>query len=557
MNRIFFILFAFLIAPALKGQTGIDSLMLKLEQAQKPDTKRVDILNQLGYEYWIIDSKKSIEYGSEALNLADTLNYLAGIAKAERIIGVSYWTLGQPKLALENLTAAHNTYKEINDEEGVANCLLNMGMVYAAIEDHDKALDLYDKAIEKFSKHNLKSRIATTYTKIGMVLMEKDQLYDAKEYFTNALNIHSENNFTYGSAEAHNKLGTLFLIEGELEQADYHLRKAVTMSKSINDEDGLISNLVQFGKLLRLRNEYEAADIHLNLAVKKAAEKQLKRYILDAYYELRLLKKQQGKLEESLEYYDAYTALKDSIYNTQKSKQIATLEFSNEMAEKNKEMEFLYQQREKDQLIQWIFVSTLLIIILLSVFLIRSLHLKNKNQQELIKSKDLIAKTELENQRLQHAELTQQLHFKNKELTSYALNFVQKKELLEAIYEKIKSAQNESGGKQIKALNDLEKIIRQHKNVEKDWEDFKVHFEQVHTSFLKNLKSTFPELSGNDLKVAALTRLNLSTKESSGILGISPESTKTARYRLRKKLGLDQDEDLLSFFTQFERKNQH
>lgn len=195
MNRIFCILFAFLIAPALKGQTGIDSLRQKLEQAQKPDTKRVDILNQLGYEYWIIDSKKSIEYSSEALNLADTLNYHAGIAKAERVIGVSYWTLGQPKLALENLSAALNTYKEINDEEGVANCLLNMGMVYAAIEDHDKALDLYDEAIKKFLKLNLKSRIATTYTKIGMVLMEKNQLYDAKEYFTNALNIHSENNY--------------------------------------------------------------------------------------------------------------------------------------------------------------------------------------------------------------------------------------------------------------------------------------------------------------------------------------------------------------------------
>ena len=97
-------------------------------------------------------------------------------------------------------------------------------------------------------------------------------------------------------------------------------------------------------------------------------------------------------------------------------------------------------------------------------------------------------------------------------------------------------------------------MIKLQHSREKDWDDFRYHFEQVYSSFFINLKSKFPNLSANDLKVAALTRLNLSIKETSNILGISPESTKTARYRLRKKLGLNSEDDLFDFLLSYDDK---
>ncbi len=97
----------------------------------------------------------------------------------------------------------------------------------------------------------------------------------------------------------------------------------------------------------------------------------------------------------------------------------------------------------------------------------------------------------------------------------------------------------------------MERTIKINQGKEKDWEDFKQHFENVHPEFFTNLKLQFPDLSANDLKVAALTRLNLSIKEASNILGISPESTKTARYRLRKKLNLSPETDLFDFLLDF------
>jgi len=562
MRHIFCLLFFLLTFFSINGQinNSIDSLNIELKDISIEKEKRVDVLNELGYKYWVVDSKKSINYGKEALELAEKLSYSNGIAMAKRVLGVAYWTLGKPKLALENLTEAQKEYKEINDEEGEANCLMNAGMVYADLEDYDKALKIYDKSIEKFTKLNLKSRVATTFTKIGTVLIQQNKLDKAKEYLTNALNMHSENNYVYGIGEANNRLGNLFLLEGELEQAEYYINKAILTSKSINDEDGLIGGLILSGKLLRLRNDFVAAEVNLNLALNKATEKQLRKYKLDAYRELKILKKNQGKLNESLTYYDKFIALKDSIYNIDKSKQIAALEFSNELKDKDKELILLQEKERSSAIIKWSLFGGIIGLAIISLLIIGGFRQRAtrdkefvKRKQELLISKEELAKTALENAHLKQQELQQELDFKNKELTSYALNFVQKNELLQQLQEKVSLTKNASHNEKGKLIGELGRIIKQHVNIDRDWEDFKRFFEEVHIDFHKKLQIKHPDLSSNDLKICILTRLNLNTKETASILGISPESAKTARYRLRKKLNLSPENELLHYFLELEK----
>lgn len=541
-------------------ETVIDSLEQLLEKTALPDKNRVDALNELGYGYWIVNSSESVTSGNEALELAEKLEYPEGIAKAKRVLGVAYWTLGKLKLALENLTEAEAAYERIGDTEGATNCLMNTGMVYADIGDYDKALDIYDRSIEKFTQLDLKRRIATTFTKIGFVLLRKNQLSEAKEYLTNALNMHSDDGYAYGMGEAHNRLGELFLLEGELEQADYHLRKAVGFGDQVNDIYGFVANLVQFGKLQRLRKDYEDSEEHLLEALEKAKSQQLRKYALAAYEELKLLKKEQGNLEESLTYYDAFIILKDSIYNTDKSKQIAALEFSNELADKEKELVLLREKERTNIIIKWSFGLGTLSLGIIGFLLYRNKRQQSmrkrevyRKKQELLAAREELAKTALENAHLKQKELQQQLEFKNKELTSYTLNFVQKNELLHQLQDKIEIAGTATPAAQSKLLKELRRDIKRHVNIDRDWEDFKRNFEEVHTDFHRRLKEKHPDLSSNDLKICSLTRLNLNVKETASILGISPESAKTARYRLRKKLDIKPEEELLDYFLALEK----
>ncbi len=534
-------------------QKTIDSLEVQLHKTPKKSEEYVNLLNNLGYQFWVRDSKTSAKYGQEALEMSSSLNYTQGKAMAHRIIGVSYWTFGEPKKALENLQQSQELYQSISDREGAANALMNSGMVYADIGEFGTALRIYEQSIEKFRQLDLNRRIATTFTKIGSVLIQQKKLDEAKGFLTNALNMHSEDGYEYGVSEAHNRLGILSLMKNELELGEYHIQKSMEIVVSLNDEDGKLSNRIELGKLYRLQNKYELADSSLLEALKTSKRKGLKKYQLKTYRELKLLKRQEGKLNESLEYYDKFILLKDSIINNEKAKQIAALEFNNELTEKEAEIELLKETKKTKNIINLSLSIGLLLLSCIAILMLKHQRQREKREVELLKSNEKLTQAELENAQLRQRELEQKLEFKNKELTSYTLNFAQKNELFGELLEKISSLQSATPSQQSKILNELRKKIRSHTNVDRDWEDFKRYFEEVHTSFYTILKEKHTDLSPNDLKVCSLVRLNLNIKETASVMGISPESAKTARYRLRKKLNLPPETELFDYLLDLER----
>jgi hypothetical protein len=79
------------------------------------------------------------------------------------------------------------------------------------------------------------------------------------------------------------------------------------------------------------------------------------------------------------------------------------------------------------------------------------------------------------------------------------------------------------------------------------WEEFRSVFEQVHQAFFDNLKKHNESLTGNDLRLAALLKMNLESGDIATLLGISQDSLRVIRYRLRKKFNLQQGESLTAF----------
>jgi DNA-binding CsgD family transcriptional regulator len=146
--------------------------------------------------------------------------------------------------------------------------------------------------------------------------------------------------------------------------------------------------------------------------------------------------------------------------------------------------------------------------------------------------------TEFENNELNEMQLKQDLEFRHKELLTYTLNLVQKNALMENIRESIREVMNATDKDSRIQMPKLIKLIDYSLESEKDWDEFKMYFEKVHSSFFENLKQHFPDLSQGDLKLCSLISLNLSMKEMAELLGISPESVKMARHRLRKKLDI-------------------
>ena len=89
-------------------------------------------------------------------------------------------------------------------------------------------------------------------------------------------------------------------------------------------------------------------------------------------------------------------------------------------------------------------------------------------------------------------------------------------------------------------------------NIEKlsltdSWSDFRKWFTDIHPRFYENMNKICPSLTSNDLKLASLLRMNLSSKEIATLTFRSLDSIHIARYRLRKKLGIEDDNHLVNF----------
>jgi ligand-binding sensor domain-containing protein/DNA-binding CsgD family transcriptional regulator len=134
------------------------------------------------------------------------------------------------------------------------------------------------------------------------------------------------------------------------------------------------------------------------------------------------------------------------------------------------------------------------------------------------------------------------------ELAASAMNLVQKKEFLQKIKEEInnlnKSGNNEDGPAELKKI--AKELIADDK-MNAEWEQFSIHFNQVHNNFLVTLKNKYPQLNAHDLKLCAYLRMNLSSKEMARMMSISVRGVEISRYRLRKKLQLQPKENVFDF----------
>jgi len=154
--------------------------------------------------------------------------------------------------------------------------------------------------------------------------------------------------------------------------------------------------------------------------------------------------------------------------------------------------------------------------------------------------------------RLRNEKLQSELELKSKELGSATMQILSKNEFINHLKQAINGLVKKSNNQAVK--KDLQKLIKEiERNIDsyEDWEQFELHFDKVHGDFTKRIKTAYPDLTPQEMKLVAYLRMNLSTKEIAQLLNISLRGVEIARYRLRKKLQLERSNNLSEFVLGF------
>jgi len=189
--------------------------------------------------------------------------------------------------------------------------------------------------------------------------------------------------------------------------------------------------------------------------------------------------------------------------------------------------------------------------------LITALYLRYKMKKkersylrERLRRQRLLEAREQEVTKLQNQVLIAQLDYKSKSLAEATMMNITRNEFLTNLVTELETLLNSQRVSKAKS-NLILQHIRDNISQEDQWQVFQENFDLIHKDFFKKLKELYPQLTPTDLRMAVLIRLNYTSKEIAEMQNISLRGVETARYRLRKKLQLAEEDNLYDFFAQF------
>lgn len=198
-----------------------------------------------------------------------------------------------------------------------------------------------------------------------------------------------------------------------------------------------------------------------------------------------------------------------------------------------------------------------LIIVFLLFFMFRQQRLRLKAENDLLAQQNQyynaqasLSELEVRTVQLQNNVLSSKLEIKRQELINLALSIEDQRAFLERLLHSIKALKEKQSKDEIdNAIHGISTLIIQRMSFNRDMEWFYVQVEQIHKDFFAKLDLVFPGLTEQERRLAALLRLNLSTKEIAALLNISAKSAETSRYRLRKRLNIQSGDNLTQFIN--------
>jgi tetratricopeptide (TPR) repeat protein len=492
------------------------------------------------------------------LDQATRQNDLVREADYWQQLGLLFYHQGNYTQATRYLLQAQKTFRETKETDRLARNLNELGTVYYYNRQSALAQKQFDEALAIYRRARNNRGIAQTYGNIGHLYEKKGDLNQAFRYQRLALRSYQAANDQSGLAKIYENIGSIYEDMARYDSAGYYYQRAFAISNQSQDEIGKLEIINNLGDIYRKTGQYRPALTVYRQVVQLAQQKGEKYQVNGAYRDLGKTFQLLNQHDSAYHYFELSHDLTDRIYATENNRQIALLQTLYEVEQKDSEITRLGAEQRITNILTVTAVLILLLIGGLALVTISRQRLKiqneqalNQQNQQIFQTQNELMQAELANKQLAEENLRYQLELKGKELTSHTLHLIQKNQVLEELRTDLSDILKDDKRDQRKQLKQLVQKIGQSFNQDKNWDDFRATFDQVHPNFFSTITRQFPDLTATDLRLIALLKMNMGSADVATMLAISTDSLRVSRYRLRKKLGLAEGESLSTYIQQF------
>jgi len=606
------LIIAFLYCTTGNAKDSVPQTFLSQLSNNTSPKEKAYIFNRLSDLYLDINLDSAQTYADSALFYASMIGDYRQISDAWVNFGNSYFFQGMLDSANVYYEKSFEAIRLTTDMDEIAAALNRLGLIYQAKGFHDEATNYFIKAARYYERNNNKQGMADVYNNIGIVNHHFNQLEIAKTYYLKSLALFKKTQDHAGKAQVMNNLATFYTETNQPDSAFLFIRKARKIFAEINhpadeatcdiniailhNENGTYDSVLFYldqAKSLFSITDYQKGistvyyqkglyynninePINAIIAIKKSLEIRQKignkNSILECLEALSEAHEKISNHKLALQYYKEAQAYQDSIAREAMQVRFQELQVRYETEKMDKEI-ILYkkqaQEKRNQNIILIIGITGFMLISVLFFYLFRTkarllssqeeyfaqqekmnyLQLEKKQTENQLLEEEILKQKEVH--RLQNEKYQAEIEHKSRELLTSAMHIVNKNKILAEIKDTLENITTNSESTFHKNVNDLCKEIDKTIHVDSDWEQFKIHFDEVNSNFFENLKNNFPNLTQSDMKVCAYLKIKLSTKEIAQIMNVSPAAVHKRFYRLRQKMQLKPNTNLTDFFMEY------
>jgi signal transduction histidine kinase len=379
-RNLFALIFSFTVSNIFAQNIQlIDSLKSQLRSA--PIENRFAILNDLAWEYRASYPDSTIYFATQAKQIANDIGLKKGLAKTVNFIGVAYNNKAERILAFQSYNEALEIASVDGDSVQLAYANINLGRLFFEQGLLAKAYEYYVKALTIFDQLNNSSGLAYSYQSLANLYATQEDYAKAEKNYLEALKIRLKQNDTRDIMAAFMYLGRLYQTNQEDDKAIHFLLQADSAGRVIRDEINLaelnttiaksylnkdlfaeaidrctegLNVMLQKKNILILpqayltlgqikfkQNKFKEARTFFNSGLHVGVQSKDISSKMEAYFWLWQLAKKENNKTETLESYNQYLVLKDSIEDLELTRQVDRLQFQIEIERTEKENQLL------------------------------------------------------------------------------------------------------------------------------------------------------------------------------------------------------------------------
>ena len=469
---------------------------------------------------------------SRAMQLSYETNDDYLTAMVSGMYGNFMYVLEEKDLAVMYMMYSAELYDKINLAAPFSNYII-LGEMLWQVREYEKSIKYSKKGINVLNTSNNEFKDSYTMTcsnTIALAYHRMGQYDSAFLYYGKALETEQKIHSPVWKGIISGNMAQIYFAQGNYTAALPLFDMDYRNSKENEIYDNAANSLQWAAKTNLALGNRAIALIQVREAFGLLQKWPSPNYLQNAYNTTSEIFKSLGNNDSAYYYAGKYNKLHDSLERMiyQSSISISKLRLN----EEKNSYGIRRLQREKEEQVQQrnFIIEGILFLAVIALLLINRQRLKVKYQHEIAQQ---------ENLRIQ-----QEIEFAKVQLTMFTESIIEKTNLVEKLEQQLN---NKTISREEQQL--ISELSQQTILTEDDWDKFKSLFEKIFPLFFQRLKNTATEITVAEQRMAALTRLQLTTRQMASMLGISVDSVHKTKQRLRKRFNLGADANLEEYIA--------